>query len=49
LSRYCEDIERSARRGDTEEARKMLAKLENEHGYVLTALTAEFEQLAAKV
>jgi HPt (histidine-containing phosphotransfer) domain-containing protein len=47
LSRYCEDLEMSARRGDTEEARKMLAKLENEHGCVLTALTAEFEQLAA--
>jgi CheY-like chemotaxis protein/HPt (histidine-containing phosphotransfer) domain-containing protein len=47
LSRYCEDIEASARRADTEEARKILAKLEAEHDCVQSALTAEFEQLAA--
>jgi len=46
LSRYCEDIEASARRADTEEARKILAKIETEHGRVQTALTAEFELLA---
>jgi len=48
LSRYCEDIEASARRADTEEASKILAKIETEHGRVQRALSAEFEQLAAK-
>jgi HPt (histidine-containing phosphotransfer) domain-containing protein len=43
LSRYCEDIETSARRADTEEACKILAKIETEHGCVQAALTAEFE------
>jgi CheY-like chemotaxis protein/HPt (histidine-containing phosphotransfer) domain-containing protein len=47
LSRYCEDIESSARRADTEEACRILAKVETEHGCVQTALTAEFELLAA--
>ncbi|MDQ5848445.1 MAG: response regulator, partial [Pseudomonadota bacterium] len=47
LSRYCEDIEASARRADTGEACKILAKIETEHGCVQTALTAEFELLAA--
>jgi PAS domain S-box-containing protein len=47
LSRYCEDIEASARRADTEEACKILAKIETEHGSVQTALAAEFELLAA--
>ena len=47
LSRYCEDIETSARRADTEEARKIFAKIEMEHGCVQTALMAEFELLAA--
>jgi CheY-like chemotaxis protein len=47
LSRYCEDIEASARRGDTEEARRILAKIETEHGSVQTALAAESELLAA--
>jgi two-component system, sensor histidine kinase and response regulator len=47
LSRYCEDIEASARRADTEEARKILPKIETEHGCVQTALATEFELLAA--
>lgn len=47
LSRYCGDIEASARRADTEEACKILAKIETEHGSVQTALTAEFKLLAA--
>jgi CheY-like chemotaxis protein len=46
LSRYCEDIEASARRADTEEACKILAKIETEHGSVQSALTAEVELLA---
>jgi len=46
LSRYCADIEASARRADTEEARKILAKIETEHGSVQSALTAEVETLA---
>jgi PAS domain S-box-containing protein len=47
LSRYCEDIEASARRADIEEARRIFAKIETEHSCVQTALTAEFGQLAA--
>jgi HPt (histidine-containing phosphotransfer) domain-containing protein len=47
LSRYCEDIETSARRADTDEARKILAKIEAEHGGVQSALAAEFEALVA--
>jgi len=47
LSRYCEDIEASARRADTEEACKILAKIEREHSCVQSTLTAEFELLAA--
>jgi HPt (histidine-containing phosphotransfer) domain-containing protein len=47
LSQYCEDIEASARREDTEEACKILAKVEIEHGCVQAALTAESELLAA--
>jgi HPt (histidine-containing phosphotransfer) domain-containing protein len=46
LSRYCEDVETSARRADTEEACKILAKIEAGHGCVQTALTAQFELLA---
>jgi two-component system sensor histidine kinase/response regulator len=46
LSRYCGDIEASARRADTEEARKMVAKVEAEYGRVQSALSAEFELLA---
>jgi PAS domain S-box-containing protein len=45
LSRYCGDIEASARRADTEEASKIFAKIETEHGRVQSALSAEFEQL----
>ena len=47
LSRYCGDIEASARRADTEEARKIVGIIEAEHGRVQAALTAEFETLAA--
>jgi HPt (histidine-containing phosphotransfer) domain-containing protein len=47
LSRYCDQMETSARRADTEEARKLLGKLETEHSCVQTALTAEFELLTA--
>jgi len=46
LSRYCGDIEASARRADTEEARKIFGIIEAEHGRVQAALTAEFETLA---
>ena len=46
LSRYCEDIDTSARRADTEEACEISVKIETEHGCVQTALTAEFEVLA---
>jgi HPt (histidine-containing phosphotransfer) domain-containing protein len=45
LSRYCGDIEASARRADTEEASKIFAKIETEHSRVQSALSAEFEQL----
>jgi HPt (histidine-containing phosphotransfer) domain-containing protein len=48
LSHYCEDIEASARRADTEAARTILAKIETEHDAVLSALSAEFDLLAAK-
>src|SRR3989440_1352818 len=47
LSRYCGDIEASARRADTEEARKIVAKVETEYGRVQSALSAESELLAA--
>jgi len=46
LSRYCGDIEASARRADTEEARRIVAKVEAEYGRVQSALSAEFEVLA---
>jgi two-component system sensor histidine kinase/response regulator len=46
LSRYCGDIEASARRADTEQARKLFAKIETEHGRVQSALSVEFELLA---
>jgi CheY-like chemotaxis protein len=49
LSRYCADIEASARRADTHEACKLLAKLEAEHGSVQTALAAESEQLLGAI
>ncbi|WP_332827648.1 response regulator [Ramlibacter sp.] len=41
LSRHCEDIEAAARRADTEEARKIVALIEAEHGRVQAALIAE--------
>ncbi len=47
LSSYCEDVERSARRADTEAACRILAKLEAEHGSVQSALAVEFEALTA--
>ncbi len=47
LSRYCEDLEASARRADTEEARRILTRVEAEHRSVQTALSEEFELLAA--
>jgi CheY-like chemotaxis protein len=47
LSRYCADIETSARRPDIEEACKMFDKIEAEHGSVQTALATEFELLTA--
>jgi hypothetical protein len=47
LSRYCGDIEASARRADAEEACKIFAKIETEYNCVQTALTAESELLAA--
>jgi hypothetical protein len=48
LSRYCEDIEALARRAETEQACKVFAKIETEHGRVQSALSAEFELLAAR-
>jgi HPt (histidine-containing phosphotransfer) domain-containing protein len=47
LSRYCGDIEACARRGDTEEARQLLAKIEAEHSRVQSALSDEVQSLAA--
>jgi HPt (histidine-containing phosphotransfer) domain-containing protein len=46
LSAYYEELETSARRSDTAQARKSLAKIEAEHGRVQTALAEEFELLA---
>lgn len=46
LSRYCADIEACARRADTDEARRILPRIESEHGSVQTALAAEVEQLS---
>jgi PAS domain S-box-containing protein len=46
LSRYCEELETSARRADTEESRRIFAKIESEHGCVQAALAAEVEHLA---
>ena len=47
LSRYCADIEASARQADFEETRSLLAKIEAEHGRVQSALRTQFEHLAA--
>jgi two-component system, sensor histidine kinase and response regulator len=49
LSRYCADLEDSARRADTDEARKILAKVESEHGSVQNALAEEVELLSSRV
>src|SRR5438067_2306521 len=48
LSRYCSDIEASARRADTDEARKLFPKIEAEHGRVQSALSVQFELLAGE-
>lgn len=48
LSRYCSDIEASARRADTEEARKLFPKIEAEHTRVQSALSVQFEMLAGE-
>ncbi len=47
LSRHCAEIQAVAKRGDTAEARRMVAQLESEHASVQAALTAEFEALSA--
>ncbi len=46
MSRYCEDLEASARRAEVDDARKILAKLETEFVRVQSALAAESEMLA---
>jgi HPt (histidine-containing phosphotransfer) domain-containing protein len=46
MSRYCEDLEASARRGEVDDARKILAKLEGEFVRVQSALAAETEMLS---
>jgi CheY-like chemotaxis protein/HPt (histidine-containing phosphotransfer) domain-containing protein len=48
LSRHCAEIEASARRSDTKEARKLLGRIEAEHGRVQSALSAEVELLASE-
>ena len=47
LSRYCENMESSARRGDVDAARALLSQIEYEHGCVQSALAVQYEQLAA--
>ena len=47
LSRYCAEVESYARRAETEEARRCVAKLETEHRSVQSALVTEIESLAA--
>jgi HPt (histidine-containing phosphotransfer) domain-containing protein len=47
LSRYCADVEASAKRADTEEARRILPKLESEHDSVQAALSTEFDLLSS--
>jgi CheY-like chemotaxis protein len=46
LSRYCDDVEASARAADTEAARKIVSQIESEHGSVQSALNSEFKALA---
>jgi CheY-like chemotaxis protein/HPt (histidine-containing phosphotransfer) domain-containing protein len=45
LSRYCADLETSARRVDTQEAGDIFARIEAEHARVQSALNVEIEQL----
>jgi two-component system, sensor histidine kinase and response regulator len=47
LSRYCADIESSARRADADTARKLMPKLEAEYGRVQSALGTQIELLTA--
>jgi two-component system, sensor histidine kinase and response regulator len=47
LSRYCSDIEGSARRADAEDARRLVARIEKEHDRVQLALSAQYELLTA--
>jgi two-component system sensor histidine kinase/response regulator len=47
LSGYCHDVEASAGIADTEEARKIVEKIESEHSRVQAALTAECDLLTA--
>jgi PAS domain S-box-containing protein len=47
LSRYCGEVESYARRAETEEARRCVAKIETEHRSVQSALVSEIETLAA--
>jgi PAS domain S-box-containing protein len=46
LSRYCEELEASARRSETVEAGKLFGKIETEHDGVQTALATELGALA---
>jgi CheY-like chemotaxis protein/HPt (histidine-containing phosphotransfer) domain-containing protein len=47
LSRYCAEAEAFARKAETDEARRCIAKIETEHRSVQTALVSEIETLAA--
>jgi CheY-like chemotaxis protein len=47
LSRYCAELESSARRAETEEASETFARIETEHDRVQSALSAELEVLTA--
>jgi CheY-like chemotaxis protein/HPt (histidine-containing phosphotransfer) domain-containing protein len=47
LSGYCQDVESSAGIANTEEARRIVEKIESEHGRVQAALAAECELLPA--
>jgi len=47
LSRYCAELLTVAKRGDANEARRMVATLESEYASVQEALSMEFESLSA--
>jgi HPt (histidine-containing phosphotransfer) domain-containing protein len=47
LSRYCSEIEGSARRADAEDARRLVVRIEKEHDRVQSALSAQYEVLTA--